>query len=224
MNFRVFTFSLLIVTAGAAEIVLPPESASADGNSAGSFQFNGQRIQQAYVSSLFSALATEIEISEIRFRVDPNAPAFANTTDIEVRLFTTTDNPEAARSLWFNGNDQVIGLPRSQLAWSGNPGLSFDVVIPLPNRFVYDRNKGNLVIDYFMYDRGVNPTSFDVVDKPFDGISTLGGTTASQTAQLGSAGFITKLVFQPVPEIKTMWLVILGVAFILTFRTKNVTA
>jgi hypothetical protein len=214
-----------LVNVHADSVTIPSAAASAEGNQQGSF-FDGTRFQQAYRASLFSTVnSPALEISHVRFRVDPNAPSFANSPEFEVRLSTTAQNPDSLNPAFAanTGANEVVGLPRSVISWSGNPGLSFDAVIPLPNRFVYKPSDGNLLFDISVYNRGSNPTAFDGENKNLDGISLVLGGATSPLGTPETFGFVTQFTFIPVPEPSAGALTLLGMLAILRFKNKNVT-
>jgi hypothetical protein len=216
----------LMTVANAATLVVPNELATANGNSSGGFQFNNERIQQAYSSSLFSALAAPaMEIREVRFRVNPSSPAFSSNTEVELRLSTTLQNPDSLNLAYAanTGPDEVVGLPRTTLAWSGNPGLSFDVVVPLPNHFVYMPSKGHLLMDITVFNIGTQVGDLDAQSIAGDGISIMGGTTSTPTGSIASVGFVTAFTYQAVPEPSTWMLGLLGIGLIIKWRKRVVT-
>jgi hypothetical protein len=199
--------------------------ANANGDTLGSFQFDNQRIQQSYSSSLFSALAAPgMEISEVKFRVDPNARAFSSSLEVELRLSTTSQNPDGLNPAFAanTGPDVVVALPRSTLLWQGNPGLSFDVVVPLPNHFVYMPSQGHLLMDLTVFNVGTQVGNFDVQSTAGDGMSILGGTTSTPIGSISSAGFVTAFTYQAVPEPPGWALWTLGFVAILKRRKRVV--
>jgi hypothetical protein len=224
VNFPIFAAVAIGLVAGAnaATLVVPSELANANGNLSGSFQFNNQRVQEVYSQSLFTSLAAPaMEISEIRFRVDPFSPSFSSSVELELRLSTTSQNPDSLNIAFAanTGLDEIVALPRSTLTWQGNPGLSFDVVVPLPNHFVYMPSKGHLLMDITVFNLGAQAGNFDVQNISGDGLSILGGATGIPTGNNSSAGFVTSFTYQAVPEPSVLILLSLGLA--LTLKRRN---
>jgi hypothetical protein len=186
----------------AATLIVPPELAAQDGNLAAQFQFNNERLQQVYSSAYFSSIGSVIDLSEVRLRVDVNARAFSSTPDIELRISTTFEDPDRLSTVFASnvGADEVVALPRTRLAWNGNPGTAFSVVIPLPNHFQYDPSKGNLLLDFSIFDLGQASGLFDALDKPTDGLSVMGGVIGNSQGQTDSGAFVTSFTYITVPE------------------------
>jgi hypothetical protein len=231
-NRLIYGFNLLLAVFGPhfvsyseETLILPQDHENTAGNRSIGIAAGSERIQFGYSSSLFSSIGSvEIALREIRLRVDPTGPAFSNITDMQVIFFTTSQDAEAPRNTPFSGNAPFVALPRTRLAWSGNPGLSSDAVIPLPNQFVYNRSLGNLVMDITIFDSGLQPMLFDAVDRSFDGLGAVVTGINSNTGVWSSTGLVTEFVFNPVPE-PTAW-ALLGLAAggILIVRRKNVLA
>jgi hypothetical protein len=214
-------FQLFVFFCHAAEIVLPPDLATQDGNAAGGLQFANQRSQQGYARGLFSAVAAPaIEIYELRFRVDPGARPFSTTAEIEVRLSTTQQEPEFLNPNYAAniGGDEVIAMPRSSIALQGNPGLAFDVVIPLPNHFVYSPARGNLLVDMTIFTFGPQSTSLDLVDQTSDGIGTIFGLATNPGGLPSTTGFVTEVTFNNVPEPAVPVMLVIGFSALLGFN------
>jgi hypothetical protein len=205
----------------ASTIVIPNEFTNANGDTRDGLQ-TGIQYQQVYGGSLFDQNVPAYDISALRFRVDPSAQAFANSPELEVRLFVTQQDPDVARATRYTGSGEITVLPRNRINWSGSPGLSFDAVIPLPNHFVYDPKLGNLVIDIAVHDWGLGPTDFDVTNKNFDQIGAFFGAIGAQNGSWGSAGFVTQFAFEPIPEPSTWILVGIGLVAIFSMRRKRV--
>jgi hypothetical protein len=211
----------LAVGSSAATLVVPGQLANANGDGSASFQFNNERIQQAYSSGLFSALAAPaMEISEVRFRVDPFSPTFSSNVEVELRLSTTLQNPDGLNLAFASniGPDEVVALPRSTLLWQGNPGSSFDVVVPLPNHFVYMPSKGHLLMDITLFKVGTQAGNLDAQLTAGDGMSILFGATTTPTGNITGEGFVTAFTYQAVPEPSTWTLATLGLVAILKGR------
>ncbi|HUP81849.1 MAG TPA: hypothetical protein VM260_25080, partial [Pirellula sp.] len=120
------------------------------------FSEPGVRWQQIYVSSEFNPIVGDIiEISQVRFRIDEARPVgstFSTTVPgLNIFVSTTTRNFDTASSVFSQNVDHPLFevLPATDVAVSGSrsSATSFDVVIPLPNRYQYDRRIGNLVLD-----------------------------------------------------------------------------
>jgi hypothetical protein len=216
----------LMTVANAATLVVPSELANSNGDASASFQLNNERIQQAYSSGLFSALAAPaMEISELRFRVEPGTRPFSTTSELQVRLSTTLQNPDNLNNRWAanTGADEVIALPRSQVPLNGNPGLSFDVVVPLPNHFVYMPSKGHLLMDITVFNIGTQVGDFDAQISAIDGMSMLVGQNNTLTGNIESTGFVTAFTYQAVPEPSVWTLACIGIIAILKWGKHVVT-
>jgi hypothetical protein len=218
MWMTVSAFAAILATNGAT-IVIPQELANTAGN--GTIGLVQARYQFAYSSSLFSSVGRPLEISAIRLRVDPNAPAFSNTTEMQMAFFTTSQNPEGSRTTPFSGSDAFVALARAPVSWSGNPGLSFDAVVPLPNHFVYDPAAGNLVLDWSVFDRGANPMGFDAQGAD-DGIDSIVTGLTGGASFWGTGGLVAEFVYTPVPEPSTCALVAGYLLWLMLKKRKHV--
>jgi hypothetical protein len=225
----VLTFLLLAcVEVNGATLVAPEGFANTAGNRTFGFQSSGTRYQQSYAAGLFQTVGSPwLEISELRFRVDPNAPPFSTRPEIEVRMSTTTQNPDFLGPNWAanTGSDVIVALPRSVVNWSGNPGLSFDIVVPLPNHFIYSPNNGSLLVDISVFDVGSELGGLDAQSASFDGISSIRGTIGSATATVDATdGIVTAFVFQPIPEPSKTTFLLMGFAVLVITKRKYVTS
>jgi hypothetical protein len=126
----------------------------------------------------------------------------SGSADLEVRLSTSTQNPDALNAnLNLNvGGDETVALPRSTLTLFENattPGgpHAFSVSIPLPNKFYYNPAHGNLLVDAFVYSAG-NLVNLDWHAAQGDGLSSALSGVVGPTASIP----VTQFVFEPVPE------------------------
>jgi hypothetical protein len=228
----VFHFAVLwavsaVFSVNADTIVVPNTNANTPGPGAGStVPFSpGMRWQQFYGSEEFSSVPGDIvEITEIRFRID-EMTSFSNFSTVAKGLnvfMATTTRMFATASPIFAENPETElfeALPLTNLPMSGSrtSATSFDVVVPLPNHFQYDRQKGNLLVDF----RSVGGASMPFLDlQGFLPEATFGiaGGVDSFAGTKGSIGFVTQFVFNVVPEPSSAWLALVGAFGLLLSR------
>jgi hypothetical protein len=191
------------------ELVSPPANESFEGNNFSRFPFreSGVRVQQVFSAAQFSGLfSDQILITDLAFRIDGNQPLgqpFSTTARGLTIQMSTTGADFATASLTF---DQNFGPVRTTvlsgdvpLAGIKTTATSFDVVVPLPQPYLYDRRNGNLLIDYQLSGTSVVPLLDYQSNTP--GVFNLVGLYDSQSVPFkSSGGLVTKFIFQPVPE------------------------
>jgi hypothetical protein len=208
----------------AADLAVPRDLTNTDGNSAARFP-DLKRLQEAYSSSYFSFIGTPIDISEIRFRLDKSSGFYTGNPELELRMSTTLSSADRLNASFSSntGTDEIIVFPRSQLSWNSSPTASFEIVIPLPNHFQYDPQRGNLLLDFSIFNPGGGLGQLDVQVKDGDGLSILGSTALPSVGQFDSAAFVTEFTYTLVPEPPTMSLLSLVGVILCLKRRWNVT-
>jgi hypothetical protein len=216
-----------------AEIVVPNgmENTEGDRGVIPLFGSDQGRTQIIYGSQNFSLFPPEgVYLVELRFRVNGGLNSFSGSADLELRMSTSSANPESLNSLFSAnvGSDEAVVLPRTVIALSGtqtspNGPNSFSVIIPLPTQFLYKPANGNLLIDAAVFGSS-NLRNLDWSSSENDGASSaLGGLPTAQTAGiLDHVSPVLQLVYVPVPEPNIFGLVAMG-ALIAFLRRKRVT-
>ena len=194
-----------------ASIVVPTGMESIEGDRSAIPLFGGDvgRTQFIYSSQNFSLFQPEgVYLVELRFRIEGGLNSFSGSADLELRMSTSGSNPELLDSLFSAnvGADETVVLPRSTISLSGtqtspNGPNAFNVVIPLPNHFLYKPNNGNLLVDAFVYDSS-GLRNLDWSSNTSDGASAArGGLPTSQVASIRDAAApVLQLVYVSVPE------------------------
>lgn len=191
-----------------------------DSSLAGPFDTSSSsRVQQVYDRGAFPSGIppnSGFLIHTIYFRADENArPGFgnANFTDVEVRLSTTSREPDGLSTLFSEniGADEttVFGRGALSLNWSG---ASFVTGIQFDRPFLYNPAAGNLLLDM----RNYGPTDFpelDAFDIAGDAISIAIGRADSLSGFATSTRALATLFWVdivPIPEPSTTALLLLG--------------
>ena len=239
MNIQIWSRVILIVAYGMCSYHFPPLRADTivipnvyDGAPAigpgTSEPFNrlDRRMQQIYLSSQFTQVASdEIRIEELRFRVDEQHPigtAFSTVArGLSIFMSTTTRTFDTASRTFSENYDGVLfeALPASDLPINGvrSSATSFDVVIPLPRAYSYDRRVGNLLVDIQIID-GANLPFLDQQIMIEGATFVVSGAASAQTGTKSMAGLITEFQYTVVPEPSVGMLAILG-GFLVIVRT-----
>jgi hypothetical protein len=179
--------------------------------------FPGARWQQIYESAEFNAASGDlIRINELRFRIDDRSLVSSFSTvaqGLSIFMSTTTKTFETASSTFSAniGTDLFEALPVSDLPMSGSrmSGTSFDVVIPLPNKYVYDRRAGNLLVE-FRNTGGVGVPFLDVEGNLPGAVFSIAGALGELRGAKTEAAYITQFQFDVVPEPNLVALLFLG--------------
>jgi hypothetical protein len=211
-------------------LVVPNASESVQAPGGGSSMpfFPNQRYQLIYGSDQFNVAAGDIiRIHEIRFRIDDNNIDFQFSTvaqGLSIFMATTTKTLSTASRLFANNPETPLfeALPTTNLPMSGSrfSSTSFDVVIPLPNAYEYDRRVGNLLVDM----RSVGGAGVPFLD--FQGFLpettfAIAGFLDSNLGDKGFGGWVTRFEYQVVPEPSSFVLVLFGGASVLTLAAKR---
>lgn len=183
-----------------------------------SFPFDqpGARWQQTYMSSEFSAASGNvIQIDEIRFRIDESTAlgsAFSTVVPgLNIFMSTTTRTFDSASAAFSQNGDgnlfQVLPSTDFPLSGSRSSATSFDVVIPLPNKFDYDRSAGNLLVD-IRVPQGSGLPFLDQQIGVQGATFGIGGSIAAPNGTKTMQGLITRFEYSVVPEPKPIFLMI----------------
>jgi hypothetical protein len=181
----------------AATIVVPGTNLTTEGNDNNSYPFNisdfdqtSQRYQQAYSSVAFGV--TPILISGIDFRPDAflGKPFSVILSSIRIDLSTTSRAVNNLSLTFANnvGTDNTIVFGTGPLSLSSanvgpvNGPKAFDIHIEFSSPFLYDPNKGNLLLDVHNIGGG---TAI-----PFDS-TTLSGAVTSRVYTINGIGSLT---------------------------------
>ncbi len=184
----------------AATVVAPNTNAAVEGDSNNAFPLSngGDRYQQVYNASLFGGLTGAI--TEIAFRLDANAAAFANEVlNLEVNLsHVTTAAGSLSTSFASNiGSDQTNVLNGSvTLSGSVNPSGTnpFDIILDVADTFIYN-GVDNLLLDVAVFSGSIGrqmdsvrfaPGATDVQRLFANSSSATSGSTA------GDRGLVTQ--------------------------------
>lgn len=223
------------VAAEFRDVVVPNSLQNVEGSAGSSFPFdvNQGRMQQVYSAAELGNEPGWIRIIGFRMDVSPNAPTlFTTLTNIQVSFSTTpmgvdslspvfADNMGLDAALIFSGTLRIAGR---QLHDPGGPN-SFEVEMTLQNRFFYDPQQGNLLLDITKFPGGAttgSPTAFDAANTLGDSVSGLFASSANATAGTPSTlGLATRFVIDPVPEPSTWALFIIGLTAFALFRRRR---
>jgi len=226
---RSFIVSLAIGTSGAAQaavIIVPGAYEEVEGVGQNNFPLsltagNTMRYQQVFGSGGFASLTGPSSITQIAFRPSVAQGAFTSTATIELRLSTTSMDPDGL-STTFADN---VGI-EPEVVYSGTLAISssasgpvagpkaFDIVINFQTPFVYDPSEGNLLIDFrTTATSGVNffldaqSTAGDQISRVFTPQSPTAVGAATGTA--ATVGLITRFTIA-VPEPSSAAIIALG--------------
>jgi hypothetical protein len=225
-----FAIGSVAIDICAETIVVPNGNATVTGPGGGlslPFRRANARWQQIYMSSEFNGVSGDIiEVSALAFRIDEQSISSSFSVIVPgINIFmSTTSKTFTDVSITFAENIggqlfEVMPIRDLPLSGSRTSATSFDVVIPLPNSFRYDRNSGNLLVDIrvsqnsdvpFLDQRGLPNSTFSV-----------GGAINSQDGAITSQGLITQFTYNVVPEPFPLSLLLLGGSIFLTKRTKK---
>jgi hypothetical protein len=209
----------------AETVVVPNSNESTSGAGAGltlPFSASESRWQQVYGSGEFnSAGGNLLQINQLRFRIDEERPvgsSFSTVTHgLSIFMASTTRTFSTASATYdenIEGNLFQV-LPMTDVNFTGvrSSATSFDVVIPLPNAYVYDRTSGNLLVDIRVAGTSVLPP-LDQTGRP-NSTYSVGGSLSFPDGTLTSQGLVTQFGFTIVPESRPIILLMIGAALIL---------
>jgi hypothetical protein len=188
-------------------LVVPTVNRTVDGGGGSGLLNTPLRQQTVYDDSLFP---DEImRITELRLR--PSARfgnAFSATiSNLQINLSTTSVEPDQlSRTLLARnvGADEVVVFQgpltlSSRFVGPANGPKEFDIIIPLTTPFLYDRSRGNLLIDF----RNASSSSASLVDigqRSDDGASRVFATSTPSTGA-DSAADVFQIVYTPQTEV-----------------------
>ena len=184
------------------------------------FSRPGSRWQQIYMQPQFNSVAGDvIEIHELRFRIDEASPigsTFSTTVPGLNILFSTTPRTfDSATAVFAENIDRPLfeALPPTNMSFNGShsSASSFDVVIPLPNAYQYDRRAGNLLVDIRVPSGSGLPFLDQQIGTGIEAASfSIGGLISSPVGTKTTQGLVTQFEYSVVPEPQIIGLIILG--------------
>jgi hypothetical protein len=138
-------------------LVLPQGSATVEGNTSVDYPFrspNG-RLQQFYDASGFSSVTPALDILSIAFRVEGDNTLFGSLNEsfgrVTITLSTTTRGAGQISDHFSQntGPDATVVFdgPITFNASQSQGPAPFAVKIPFQNGYIYDPNKGNLIME-----------------------------------------------------------------------------
>jgi hypothetical protein len=203
-------------TVRADSIVVPAENRFTPGSRAASVPFGdfNQRWQQFYVSSQFNGAAGDLlRITELRFRMDEEdlGASFSTTAQgLTVSMSTTSKDFNTASTTFAanHGSDLFVAHPTSDVLLTGTRGTSFDVVVPLPNAYIYNRKLGNLAVE-IQLSSSLAPFMDAMSDQPTSTF-TVSGLTTQMSGQKTSQALVTEIIYTVVPEPMPLKLAVIG--------------
>lgn len=187
------------------------------------FNRTNNRWQQIYSSSEFAVANGDVlRIEELRFRVDEDYSVGTPFSTVARGLsifMSVSDRTFDASSTAFVETDLFESLPRADLSLSGSRSSvsSFDVVIPLPRPYIYDRRSGNLVVDIQIVG-GANLPFLDQQIGVQEAAFSIGGDIGSLSGMKTRQGVVTQFGHTVIPEPHTIAFVLFGL-FILLSKT-----
>jgi hypothetical protein len=214
LTLAIFLFAAVSVHAITIDTVVVPNAlASAEGNIDNSFPFittDRQRYQQVFGAGDFPS--SVILISQIAFRPDAISEQPFNTTltNVQINLSTTrraVDGLSTTFAANVGADDTAVhtGSLALSSAFTGpaNGPKDFDIVINLSTPFLYNPNRGNLLLDVRNFDGGSSNEFFDADNTIGDAVSrSISGNVNSPIADYlqDSYGLVTRFTYTAVPE------------------------
>ncbi len=228
---RGFTFSLLVIllstggASGAEQVISVP------GGIGNTFTLYPMRIlqervysmryQQVYAASAFAGVEpTNRFLTRLDLRVDEEAiyPISGTTTNLEIRLSTTSKSPDALSTAFAenNGSDEMLVYADTEPTYI-RPNVDARLYIfILPKPFLYDAKKGNLLLDVRVETTG-EPLwelnlALDAHDDPSDAVSRVyaRSVSATEATDADTVGLNTIFHFNPVPSLQLRIETVLG--------------
>ncbi len=175
-------------------------------------QVYSMRYQQVYAATAFAALQpAHPYLTRIDFRVDENTiwQAVGTTTNIEVRLSTTSKPPDALSTNFAEnvGPDETLVYADAEHTYI-RPGVDiFRYVFVLPKPFLYDPRKGNLLLEVRAETTGepywVYNYALDAHNDATDSVSRVyaRSVSATEATDADTVGLNTIFHFNPVPSL-----------------------
>jgi pimeloyl-ACP methyl ester carboxylesterase len=168
-----------------------------------------RRLQQVYGASQFASLNGPVLVTEIDFRPGRGFVGFPahswTLSDAQITLSTTSGGPDSLSSIWTNntGNDATLVYSgpltlSSTFTSSNGTTADFDIVVTLQTPFLYDRSKGNLLLDI------TNHSSVSFLNVPFSRtlfqgfpVSYVSGFSVDSVSgsNTRNSGFVTRFRF-----------------------------
>lgn len=207
--------NLVIATTVQAEFVFAPPEAETilNGNSRFTpFDFSSARFQQVYDATIFSALGASGGgwIRNMSFRVEPASHVVTTSVqNMQVNMSTTLRGADELSAVFdqnYGVDDMVVVGPR-RVVLLGAGG--FDLIITLTRPFFYDPAKGNLLLDFRVY-QGVDVITpgqeivLDAFNSGADSVSSvyaIGETNLPTSGQVSTLGLAIAFVVTPVPKL-----------------------
>jgi len=214
-----------------ATVVAPNGLENTEGDTTAIPLFGGNegRTQIIYGSQNFGLFPPEgVYIVELRFRLDGGINSFSGSADVELRMSTSLANPEALSTTFAAnvGPDAAVVLSRTVIPLSGtqtspNGPSAFNVVLPLPNQFLYKPSEGNLLIDTFLFgSSNLRPLDWSSSHTDNASIAQSGFVTSLTAGTVSQASPVLQLVYVPVPEPDLVGLISLGALAIAIWRKR----
>jgi hypothetical protein len=186
------------------QVVVPAGLERREGDGGSWTLGRSQRIQEAYAARLFPP--QPIVITELRLRPDAGLGAAFSTTisNFEVRLSTTTRNPDGLNSVFAEntGTDERLCFSgplvvSSQFTGPTGGPEAFDAVVPLQAPFFYDPAAGHLLVDIKNY-TGSGAVPVDAEGVATDGASRVVGLDVNAPSGSRDTGAdVLQIVYQP---------------------------
>ena len=211
------------------KVVSPKGLANAEGDSSTNPDLPPFRYQQVFPASDFESLPEGRRLI-VRFAKRPDADAVAPFTetwaDVQIRMSITSagpddlsasfdDNIQSEQTLVYDGS---LVLSTSNTGPAGGP-KDFDLIWELQNPFLYDRDQGNLLVEWIATS-GIATSGAalnDIFVSPITSVTNIGNPDAQSGILVG--GFPMQFTF--VPEPSTLVLAALGLVSLLAWRRKK---
>lgn len=193
-----------------------PSSGEGNTNSIAPFSYTPNvRYQQVYEAFRFQPGTLRLDSIALRLDTPQGRPSSGTYTNVQIRMSTTSASESSLSPVFANnvGSDATV-IFSGTLTWSsphtsGEP-QPWELVLTPTSPFIYDRARGNLLLDY-QGDLSVNGLG------PLDAWRVVGDGTASvfavPDAAMGTVdtiGLTTLLSFTLIPEPSTYLLLFVG--------------
>ena len=189
-------------------MIFPNASETQEGNFNNIFPFSigpsFQRYQQVFLASEIVFASRQEFITQILFRPDAIfGNAFSSIIpDIQINLSTTSAAPDHLSTTFASnvGNDDTVVFNRGSLSLSStHTGAvtgpkEFNIIINLSTPFLFNLNRGNLLLDVRVFTGGFT-TTFDAENTVGDCISRVFSTNVNaSTGFADTIGLVTKFL------------------------------